>query len=142
MNIQGYQNYKQSSLNSMTPGELLCALYDELVKRSTLAKISLEKGDYPVFESAVQRCDDIVKYLDETLDRDFEISASLAQMYEYFSYSLGRVRIGRNEKLLGELHKMFCELRDTFREADQKNVREEGNPDQQTTQDQMESEVE
>lgn len=128
MNVQGYQNYKQSSLNSMTPGELLCTLYDELVKRCTLAKISLEKKDYPTFESAVERCEDIVQYLDDTLDRDYEISRSLARMHEYFSYSLGRVKIGRNEKLLGELHKMFSELRDTFRAADNKNMMEAKNP--------------
>ena len=34
------------AINSMTPGELLLLLYDELVKRSTLASMALEKQDY------------------------------------------------------------------------------------------------
>ena len=37
MDTRGYQQYKQQSINSMTPGELLMLLYDEAVKRSTLA---------------------------------------------------------------------------------------------------------
>ena len=41
MDARGYQQYKQQSINSMTPGELLMLLYDELVKRSTLASIAL-----------------------------------------------------------------------------------------------------
>ena len=43
MDARGYQNYKQQSINSMTSGELLLLLYDELVKRSTLASIALDK---------------------------------------------------------------------------------------------------
>ena len=48
MDARGYQQYKQQSISSMTPGELLLLLYDELVKRSTLASIALDKQDWPV----------------------------------------------------------------------------------------------
>ena len=71
MDTKGYQQYKQQSINSMTPGELLMLLYDELVKRSTLASLALDKADWPRFEAALDRCIDIVNYLDETLDRQY-----------------------------------------------------------------------
>ena len=118
MDMRGYQQYKQQSINSMTPGELLLMLYDELVKRSTLASIALEKKDYDLFEASVDRCTDIINYLDETLDRKYPISRDLARMYEYFTYQLGRVKIGRNAKVLSELRPMFVEMRDTFRIAE------------------------
>lgn len=118
MDMRGYQQYKQQSVNSMTPGELLLLLYDELVKRSTLASISLEQKNYPVFEAAIQRCIDIVNYLDNTLDRKYPISKDLSRMYEYFTYQLNRVKIGRNAKILAELRPMFAEMRDTFHTAD------------------------
>ena len=118
MDMRGYQQYKQQSINSMTPGELLLMLYDELVKRSTLASIALDKQDYDLFEASVDRCTDIINYLDETLDRKYPISQDLARMYEYFTYQLGRVKIGRNAKVLGELRPMFAEMRDTFRIAE------------------------
>ena len=118
MDMRGYQQYKQQSVNSMTPGELLLLLYDELVKRGTMASIALDKGDFPTFEAAVDRCIDIVNYLDETLDRKYPISRDLSRLYEYFTYQLGRIRIGRNKKELAELRPVLAELRDTFHIAE------------------------
>ena len=118
MDARGYQNYKQQSINSMTSGELLLLLYDELVKRSTLASIALDKQDWPVFETALDRCTDIVNYLDETLDRKYPISQDLSRMYDYFTFQLGAIRIGRNKKRLSELRPMFAELRDAFHNAE------------------------
>ena len=100
MDARGYQQYKQQSINSMTPGELLMLLYDELVKRSTLASIALEKQDWTTFEGALDRCIDIVNYLDETLDHKYPISHDLSRMYDYFTYELGRAKIGRRKEVL------------------------------------------
>lgn len=124
MDARGYQQYKQQSINSMTQGELLMLLYDELVKRSTLASIALEKKDWTTFEAALDRCTDIVNYLDETLDRKYPISHDLARMYDYFTYELGRVKIGRNKNALERLRPMLADLRDAFRAAEKSGSQE------------------
>ena len=118
MDARGYQQYKQQSINSMTPGELLLLLYDELVKRSTLASIALDKQDWPTFEAALERCTDIVNYLDETLDHQYPISQDLARMYDYFTYQMGRIKIGRNKAELERLRPMLADMRDSFRAAE------------------------
>ena len=118
MDMRGYQQYKQQSINSMTPGELLLMLYDELVKRSTLASIALEKQDWPTFDTAMERCTDIVNYLDETLDHQYPISRDLSRMYDYFTYELGRIKLGRNKKELDRLRPMLADMRDAFRAAE------------------------
>ena len=118
MDTKGYQQYKQQSINSMTPGELLMLLYDELVKRSTLAGIALDKQDWPLFEASLERCVDIVNYLDETLDRQYPISRDLSRMYEYFTYDMERIKVGRNKKELERLHPMLVDMRDAFRIAE------------------------
>lgn len=118
MDARGYQNYKQQSINSMTPGELLLLLYDELVKRGTLASLALDKQDWPAFEAALDRCVDIVNYLDETLDRQYPISRDLARMYDYFTYELGRIKLGRNKTELDRLRPMLADMRDAFRAAE------------------------
>ena len=118
MDARGYQQYKQQSINSMTPGELLLLLYDELVKRSTLASIALDKQDWPTFEAALERCMDIVNYLDETLDHQYPISRDLARMYDYFTYEMGRIKLGRNKKELDRLRPMLVDMRDAFRAAE------------------------
>lgn len=122
MDRRGYQQYKQQSVGSMTPGELLLLLYDELVKRATIASIALDKADYETFEGALDRCIDIVNYLDETLDRQYPISHDLSRMYEYFTYQLGRIRIGRNKKELEQLRPLLADMRDTFRIAEKNSA--------------------
>ena len=126
MDRRGYQQYKQQSVNSMTPGELLLLLYDELVKRGTIASIALDKADYPTFEAAIDRCVDIINYLDETLDRQYPISRDLGRMYEYFTYQLGAIMIGRNKRELEQLRPMLAEMRDAFHTAEKNSAGQRG----------------
>ena len=125
MDTRGYQQYKQQSINSMTPGELLMLHYDDAVKRSPLASIALDKQDWPTFEGAMDRCIDIVNYLDETLDRQYPISHDLSRMYEYFTYQMGRIKIGRNKAELERLRPMLADMRDAFRAAEKNSSAQE-----------------
>lgn len=119
--MKGYQQYKGQAINTMTQGELLLLLYDELVKRLTRADLALDKEDYPVFEASVERSVEIIHYLDNTLDRKYEISGNLNRLYEYFCYELSRVKAGRNKTELARVKGMVSELRDSFREAEKNN---------------------
>ena len=113
MDMRGYQHYREDSLSTMTQGELLLLLYDELVKRLTQAELFLDKEDYPPFEAAVDRGEAIIHYLSDTLDQKYEISRSLSQLYEYFCYELSRVKIGRNRTELARVKDMVSQLRES-----------------------------
>ena len=114
---QGYQGYKEQGINDMTPGELLLLLYDELVKRLVRADLALNKKDWALFDASVDRCLDILRYLDDSLDMQYPISRNLNRLYDYFSYELNRVKAGRNKTELDRVKAMVSDLRDTFREA-------------------------
>ena len=118
MDAKGLQNYKAQSLTTMTQGELLLLLMDELVKRLMRSDIALEQGDMQLFETSIQRCIDIVRYLDDTLDRRYEVSRGLHRLYDFFCYDLNRISLGRNKKELDKLRPMITDLRDTFRIAE------------------------
>lgn len=117
MDMRGYQQYKQQSVTTMTQSELLLLLYDELVKRLTQAELALDKKEYPAFEASVQRGIDIINYLDSVLDRRYAISHQLNRLYDYFTYELGRAKIGRHKEPLTGVKSKVSELRDAFREA-------------------------
>ncbi len=117
MDMHGYQEYKAQSINTMTQGELLLLLYDELIKRLTRAEIALQKQDFPLFEQSVIRSREILRYLDDTLDPQYPISRDLHRLYDFFSYELSRVQVGRNAKVLAEVKPRLTELRDAFRQA-------------------------
>ena len=118
MNAKGLQQYREQSLNTMTPGELLNLLLDELVKRLLRAELALEKQDYPLFEASTDRCIAIVQYLDDTLNLKYDIGRQLHRLYDFFCYDLNRIKIGRNSHELGRLKPMFLDLRDSFRYAE------------------------
>lgn len=117
MDMKGYQQYKEQSVNTMTQGELLLLLYDELYKRLAQAELMLDQQNYPVYEASIERAVAIIDYLDSTLDRQYPISGNLAQLYEYFTYDLGRAKIGRRKEVLTHVKSMVGELRDAFRQA-------------------------
>lgn len=117
MERKGAQSYKQQSINTMTQEELLLLVYDELVMRLHRSRLALDKQDIALFESSVDGCLAIVRYLDDTLDRRYPISSELHRLYDFFGYELNRVKIGRNRKELESISPMLTELRDTFREA-------------------------
>ncbi len=124
MDSRGFQHYKEQSINTMTPNELLLMLYDELVKRLVRCDLALKKEDWPLFETSVDRSIAIIRYLDDTLDQKYAISHDLHRLYDYFLYELSRVQAGRNKEVLDRVRPMIADLRDTFREAD-KNCSEE-----------------
>lgn len=115
-----YRDQRDQAVNSMTQEELLLLLYDELVKRLTRAELFLNKENYDLFDGCVTRSLEIIRYLDDTLDRQYPISMNLSRLYDFFSYELNRVKAGRNKTELERVKVMVSELRDTFREA-QKN---------------------
>ncbi|MCI9331659.1 MAG: flagellar export chaperone FliS [Oscillibacter sp.] len=117
MDMKGFQQYKEQSVNTMTQGELLLLLYDELYKRLSQAELMLDQENFPVYEASIERSVAIIDYLDSTLDRQYPISGNLAQLYEYFTYELGRAKIGRRKEVLTHVKTMVGELRDAFRQA-------------------------
>lgn len=123
--MNGYSQYKEQSISTMTQGELLLRLYEELQRRLLRAGYALEQEDYSLFDQSVERCRQIVSYLEETLDYQYPISKNLKQMYDFFQYELARLSSGRNVEVIQELKPLIDELKDAFEQADKK---ESGNP--------------
>ena len=113
----GYEQYKMQSVNTMTRGEMLLLLYDELTKRLTRAQIALNDKNYDLFDKSVKRSREIVEYLNKTLNMEYRISYDLRRMYEFFLFELSRLQAGRNSAVIQELKPLVAELRDAFKEA-------------------------
>ena len=113
----GYEQYKLQSVNTMTSGEMLLLLYDELIKRLARAQIALEDENYDLFNQSVQRSKEIVQYLNNTLNMNYKISYELRRMYDFFLFELSRLQAGRKAAVIQELKPLVAELRDAFKEA-------------------------
>lgn len=114
----GYQQYKTQSVETMTKGEMLILLYDEINKRLIRARTFFEKGEIELFEADIQRAIDIVNYLTKSLDRKYPISNDLYKLYDFITFELMRLKSGRNLALIDDVTPLIKDLRDSFKEAD------------------------
>ena len=48
---------------------------------------------------------------------EYEISADLRRMYEFFLYEISRLKAGRKVAVIQELKPLVTDLRDAFKEA-------------------------
>ena len=114
----GYEQYKEQSINTMTKGEQLVLLFDEVVKNLKKSEIAIESKNYELLDVSIQKATDIVRYLISILDRNIPISNELYRMYDFFLYEFNRIKAGRNAEVIEEVRELVIEMRDAFREAD------------------------
>lgn len=114
----GYEQYKEQSINTMTKGEQLVLLFDEVVKNLKKSEIAIETKNYELLDVSIQKATDIVRYLISILDRSIPISNELYRMYDFFLYEFNRIKAGRNAEVIEEVKELVIEMRDAFREAD------------------------
>lgn len=113
----GHEQYKEQSVNSMTKGEQLILLFDEIVKSLIKSEIAIKESNYELLDTSIQKATDIVRYLIEILDRSIPISQDLYRMYDFFLYEFSRIKAGRKTETILEVKTMVIEMRDAFKEA-------------------------
>lgn len=109
-----YQKYMQQSVSTMTPAQLLIALYDKAITEINKAIIFIEEKDIPKAHNSIMRVSDIVDALDAHLKVKYEISDNLAQLYQYFREQLMEANVKKDAEILKNVLPMITELRDAF----------------------------
>lgn len=111
------EQYKEQSINSMTKGEQLILLFDEVVKSLVKTEIAINEDNYELLDSSIQKATDIIRYLIEILDMSIPISQDLYRMYDFFLYEFSRIKAGRKVETVLEVKDMVVDMRDAFKEA-------------------------
>lgn len=122
MPVNPYQKYQQQSVMTMTPGEMLLKLYDEVITQLSAVRQFNDEKDVPAANAALKKAQRIITYLNQTLDFQYEISGSLSALYDYFLRRLVEANIHKDNGPIDEVLPMIQELRETFAQAD-KNSR-------------------
>lgn len=131
MENHGYQHYREQqgqNILEMGQNELLLLLYDELVKQLTRCDLAITHQNFALLDDSADRSLAILRYLDDTLDLQYEIGRELHRLYDFFSYEMNRVKMGRNKAELDKIRPMLTDLRDTFRAADKNCAEGRGGP--------------
>ena len=118
MPVNPYQQYQRQSVMTMTQGEMLTKLYDEVIKQMSGAKICLTEKDLSGVNNALQKAQRILFYLKSTLDFKYEISGNLDALYDFFIERTVQANLKKDSAMLDEIIPKIEDLRDTFVQAD------------------------
>ncbi|MBQ8780921.1 MAG: flagellar export chaperone FliS [Oscillospiraceae bacterium] len=112
-----YQKFMSQVVTTMTPAQLLLALYDKAITELNKAIIFIEDKNIAKAHNSIIRVIDIVDALDSSLKENYEITDNLAALYQFFREQLTQANIKKDKEILSSLIPFFQELRDTFEQA-------------------------
>lgn len=112
-----YEKYRQSSVQTSTPAQLVIMLYDGAIRFVRTAMDGLSKQDYEKTSLNFGKAQSIVSELMSTLDYSYEISNNLYSLYEYTNHLLIDANIRKSPEKAEEAIGYLTELRETWLQA-------------------------
>ena len=117
INVNAYQQYQYNSIMSASPERLVLMLFEGAIKFVKLARKAIEEKDIAGANNNLTRAQDIIAELDRSLDMSYDISQSLAGIYDFLYRQLVDANIKKDAELLDVVESMLKELKDTWEQA-------------------------
>ena len=110
--------YKEQAINTMSKGEQLITLLNETLKNLHYGSMMLKDKNYATAEKCTGKCKNIINYLSSVLDRQYDISTELYELYYFINQHIIKAEIKRDGTILDELVPLVEQMRDTWEEAE------------------------
>jgi flagellar protein FliS len=108
--------YKQQSILTATPGQLVVMLYDGCLRFLNQAAHAMREGNGPETDARLQRAEAIIDELLSTLDLEQGgvIASRLQGIYVFCSRHLLEARAARDPEMIDRVAELLAELRDSW----------------------------
>jgi flagellar secretion chaperone FliS len=108
--------YKQQSILTATPGQLVVMLYDGCLRFLQQGALSMRDGNVAEAGSRLSRAEAIVEELLSTLDMEQGgvIASRLQGIYVFCVRHLMEARLERDAEKIDKVAELLCELRDSW----------------------------
>ncbi len=113
-----YQKYKAQEVNMANPMALIVMLYNGCIKRLKLARIAIEKKDYAEANASLQKAQDIISELINSLDLHYDISKNLLSLYDFMYREIVKINLRKDAERIEPLIKMLSGLRDAWMQVE------------------------
>ncbi|MGC5774359.1 flagellar export chaperone FliS [Paenibacillus pabuli] len=123
-----YEKYRQSSVQTSNPAQLVIMLYDGAIRFVKAATDGLVQKDNEKANLSFGKAQTIISELMSTLDRSYEISKNLYSLYEYTNYLLVEANVHKDILKAEEAKGYLIELRETWIQASRIAAGQEASP--------------
>ncbi len=108
--------YKQQSILTATPGQLVVMLYDGCVRFLHQAAYAMREGNVGESNARLQRAEAIIDELRATLDMEKGgvVASRLQGIYVFCSRHLIEAQMNRDPEMIGKVSDLLSELRDAW----------------------------
>ena len=110
--------YKNQSLTTLTPGEVVVKLFEQASKHVRCAIIAMEDGDNTKTNESLFKAQQIFYSLITSLNMQFPVSEQLKPLYQFIIDELVKANIKKDKAVLTNVLPLIDDFRDTFRQAD------------------------
>jgi flagellar protein FliS len=108
-----YEQYRQTSVKTASPEQLVVMLYDGALRFLEQARVSIADGKDP--SEAIGRTQDIIAELMASLDRSAgQVAENLNMLYQFWIQQLFQALIRRDLHAIEEVSGMVRDLRDSW----------------------------
>jgi flagellar protein FliS len=114
MNQQAQDTYLRMQVNTASSWELTALLFNGCIKFMKQALDAIENNNFELKNNNIRRATDIINELSFTLDKNYDVSNSLASLYEYMIDRLFAANMKLDTASLTECIDLMTDLRDTW----------------------------
>ena len=116
-----YAQYNNSKVLTSSPAELTLMLYEGAIKFCNIAIMAIEKKDIEKSHINIVKVENIINYLQSTLDTKYPVSEDYDRIYTYLQQRLAQANIRKDPEILEEVCEHLRSVRDTWKEVMAKN---------------------
>ncbi|WP_282938803.1 flagellar export chaperone FliS [Paenibacillus sp. RC67] len=116
--IQSRANkYMETSIQTMTPAQLLIMLYDGAIRFTKKGIDAVKRKNYEEANNSFIRVQEIINELVVSLDRSYEVSDELIRLYDYFLHKMIEANVKKDIDAANEVLGHLLELKETWIQA-------------------------
>lgn len=112
-----YTQYNNSKIMTASPMELTLMLYEGAIKFCNVAKIAIEENDIQKAHNNIRKVQNIMGYLQSTLDTRYPVAQDFINIYQYLSRRLVDANVKKDKEILEEVNMHLHSVRDNWKEV-------------------------
>lgn len=112
-----YTQYNNSKIMTASPMELTLMLYEGAIKFCNVAKTAIEENDIQKAHNNIRKVQNIMGYLQSTLDTRYPVAQDFINIYQYLSRRLVDANVKKDKEILEEVNMHLHSVRDNWKEV-------------------------